>query len=228
MQADRKLARTAGLLYLAMIAGNAAGYSITMALMAGDPLEVIAKLRESLLSFEIAIVGFAVGLVAFVFLGLWLYRLFRPVHGDMAMVLLVLVSVHAAISLVGIAPLMDALALLRDQVAMDTEQLAGRVALSVLSFNTIWRVGFIFSGLWLFPLGWLVYRCGFLPKFVGIAAMVGSVSYVLAFVGWVLYPGYDESMVGLVIGVVSGVPSLIGEMGTCLSLLVAGFRRSAA
>jgi len=122
---------------------------------------------------------------------------------------------------------MDALTLVRGALLIDPGQLAGQVALRVLSFNTIWRVSFIFSGLWLFPLGWLVYRCGFLPKFLGIAAMVGSASYVLAFVGWVLDPAYDQSLTGIVIGVVSGLPSLIGEMGTCISLLVTGFRRTA-
>lgn len=227
VQPDQKLARTAGLLYLAMIAGNAAAYYITMTLTAGDPPVVIAKLRESLRSFEFAILGFAAGLVAFVLLGLWLYRLFRPVHEAMAIVLLVLVSVHSAISLAGIAPLMDALTLVRGPMLVDPGQLAGQVALSVLSFNTLWRVGFIFSGLWLFPLGWLVYRCGFLPKFVGVAAMVGSVSYVMTFGGWVVDPGYDESLIGRIIGIVSGIPSLIGELGTCIFLLVTGFRRTA-
>jgi hypothetical protein len=227
MQPDRKLARTAGLLYLTMIVGTGAAYYNTMTLTAGDPLAVMAKLRESLQLFELAILGFATGLTAFVFLGLWLYRLFRPVDEAMATALLVLVSVHAAISLAGIAPLMDALTLVRGPMLVDPGQLAGQVALSVLSFNTIWRVSFIFSGLWLFPLGSLVYRCGYLPKFVGIAAMVGSVSYVTAFAGWVIDPAYDASMIGMAIGVVSGLPSLIGEMGTCIALLVVGFRRTA-
>ena len=225
MQPDHKLVRTTGLLYLSMIAGTGAAYYITMTLTAGDPAAVFAKLRESQLLFELAILGFAIGLTAFVFLGLWLYRLFRQVDEAMATVLLVLVSVHAAISLVGLAPLMDALTLVRGALLIDSGQLAGQVALSVLTFNTIWRVSFIFSGLWLFPLGWLVYRCGFLPKFVGIAAMVGSASYVLAFVGWVMNPAYDASLIGQIIGVISGLPSLIGEMGTCISLLVTGFRR---
>ncbi|MEO8099232.1 MAG: DUF4386 domain-containing protein [Acidobacteriota bacterium] len=223
----RKLALTAGLLYLAMIAGTGAAYYNTLTLITGDPQVVLAQLRESLPVFQFAILSFAAGLTAFVFLGLWLHRLFRPVNEAMATVLLVLVSVHAAISLAGIAPLMDALTLVRGPMLVDPGQLAGQVALSVLSFNTLWRVSFIFSGLWLFPLGWLVYRCGFLPRFVGIAAMVGSVSYVLSFAGWVMDPAYDTSLIGRIIGIVSGVPSLIGEMGTCLSLLITGLRRTA-
>lgn len=227
MKPDQNVVRTAGLLYLTMIVGNAAAYSITQTLTAGDPPEVLAKLRESLALFEFAIVGFGIGLVAYAFLGVWLYRVFRPIHEPMALLLMVLVSIHAAISLVGIAPLMDAVALIRGPMLVDPNQLPAQVALKILSFNTTWRVSFIFSGLWLYPLGWLGYRSGFVPKFVGVAAMVGSVSYVLAFAGWVLDRAYDASIMGRVLGAISGLPSLIGELGTCISLLVAGFRRSA-
>jgi hypothetical protein len=223
LEPDQKVARTAGLLYLTMIVGNAAAYSITKSLTAGDPAEVLTKLQNGVQLFELAILGFGAGMTAYVLLGVWLWRLFRPVHEAMATLLLVLVGVHAAISLAGIAPLMDALELLRGP-AVNAGELAGQIAMRIMSFNSAWRVSFIFSGLWLYPLGWLVYRCGFLPRFVGIAAMVGSVSYCLAFVGWVLDPGYDASVVGMLLGLVSGLPSLIGEAGTCISLLVVGFR----
>ncbi len=224
IEPDRKLARTAGLLYLTMIVGTSLSYITTLNLTGGEAAVSIDNLSRGLRAFELAILGFATGLVAFLFLGLWLYRLFRPIHEFTALVLLVLVTVHSALSLAGIAPLMNALSLLRDPglagLAMDVQ-----VHLSISSFYTLWRVSFIFSGLWLFPLGWLVYRCGYLPRFVGIAAMVGSASYVLAFAGWVMDPAYDQSLIGMAIGVVSGLPSLIGEMGTCISLLVVGFRR---
>ena len=80
MQPDHKLVRTTGLLYLSMIAGTGLAYYITMTLTEGDPPVVIARLRENMLLFELAILGFAAGLVAFVLLGIWLYRLFRPIH----------------------------------------------------------------------------------------------------------------------------------------------------
>lgn len=225
VQPDRKLARTSGLLYLTMIAGTGAGYAITQNLTVGDTAAVLTRLRAGQETFQLAILGLAAGLVAFVLLGAWLYRLFQPVHEGVATVLLVLVSVHAAISLAAIAPLMDALTLVRGPI-LDVP--GGQVASSLSAFNSLWRVSLIFSGLWLVPLGWLVYRCGFLPRFVGIAAMVGSVWYVMSFVGLIMDPGYDLSLTGRILGIVSGIPSLIGEGGTCVSLLVVGFRRHAA
>ena len=140
--------------------------------------------------------------------------------------MLAFVGIHTAISLAAIARQLDALALVRDPILANSAT-AGQVALSVLGFNSLFRLSMIFSGLWLIPLGLLVYRCGFIPKFVGVFHMLGSVFYVMTFAGWVMDPGYDASLAGRIIGTVFGVPSLIGEASTCIFLLIAGFRRAA-
>jgi hypothetical protein len=37
----------------------------------------------------------------------------------------------------------------------------------------------IFWGLWLFPMGYLVFKSGFLPKILGILLMIGCFGYVI-------------------------------------------------
>jgi hypothetical protein len=206
-----------------MIMGTGAAYATILQMTAPDGVLLIEKLRAGMLALQLSILGLAIGLVAFTLLGVWLYRLFRAVNENVALVLLVLVGVHAAVSLAAIAPLMDALTLVRGSVLVD--QVAGQVVLRVMNFHDLWRVGLIFSGLWLIPLGWLVYRCGFLPRIVGMALIVGSVFYVMTFAGWVIDQNYDQSLIGRVIGIGSGFPAVVGEMAACISLLVAGFRR---
>jgi hypothetical protein len=56
--------------------------------------------------------------------------------------------------------------------------------------------------------------------------MLGSVFYLMTFVGWVMDPGYDNSLIGRVVGMGCGFPGLIGEGGTCIFLLITGFRRT--
>ena len=193
----------------------------------GDPAAAITGLRAIQESYQLAILAGAAGYVLYLLTGLALYRLLRPVDEATATVMLAFVGIHVAISLAAIAQQMDALALVRDAELLADAGKAGQVALSLVGFKSLFRVSLIFSGLWLAPLGWLVYRCGFLPKFVGISLMLGSVWYVMTFAGWVVDPAYDDSLIGRILGIVSGVPSLIGEAGTCLFLLVAGFRRTA-
>ena len=49
-------------------------------------------------------------------------------------------------------------------------------------------IGQIFWGLWLFPLGLLVFKPGFIPKLLGILLMVGCLGYVLNALMIVLLP----------------------------------------
>jgi hypothetical protein len=50
----------------------------------------------------------------------------------------------------------------------------------------------------------------------------------MAFAGWVVDPAYEETLIGRIIGFGSGFPAVLGELGACISLLVVGFRRTAA
>jgi len=43
--------------------------------------------------------------------------------------------------------------------------------LALGSYSSVMQVSEIFVGLWLFPLGWLVYRAGFLPRWLGLLIM---------------------------------------------------------
>ena len=49
----------------------------------------------------------------------------------------------------------------------------------------------IFWGLWLFPLGLLVYRSGFLPRFLGVLLMVGTVAYLANSFTALVLPQYE-------------------------------------
>jgi hypothetical protein len=74
----------------------------------------------------------------------------------------------------------------------------------------------ILWGLWLFPLAILVYRSGFLPRFLGVWLAINGFAYLaLSFTG-LLLPQYED--------VVSRIafPALQGELAFMLWLLVMG------
>jgi hypothetical protein len=75
----------------------------------------------------------------------------------------------------------------------------------------------IFFGLWLLPLGYLVYRSGYFPRVLGIMLMVGCFGYLTdAFVSS-LFPSVGAS-VGLLFRSVAG----IAEISFLLWLLIIG------
>jgi hypothetical protein len=50
------------------------------------------------------------------------------------------------------------------------------------------QIAQIFWGLWLFPLGYLVFQSGFLPRILGVFLLVGGIGYVLDSVAAFLFP----------------------------------------
>jgi len=64
-------------------------------------------------------------------------------------------------------------------------------------------IGQIFWGLWLFPLGLLVFKSGFIPKVLGVLLMVGCCGYILNALTILIFPDYKTitylgSMIGFV------------------------------
>ena len=74
----------------------------------------------------------------------------------------------------------------------------------------------ILWGLWLFPLGLLVYRSRFLPRWIGVWLLVNGIAYVtLSLISWLL-PRYGSQAFLL------SQPALFGELVLILWLVIKG------
>jgi hypothetical protein len=74
----------------------------------------------------------------------------------------------------------------------------------------------IFWGLWLIPLAVLIYRSGFLPRFLGIWLTINGFAYVaLSFTAWLLPQYYGVAFN-------SAFPALFGEVAFMLWLVIKG------
>jgi hypothetical protein len=71
----------------------------------------------------------------------------------------------------------------------------------------------IFWGLWLFPLGYLVFKSGFLPRILGILLMIGCFGYLIDSVTFFLFPNFDVTISQF---------TFIGELLLPLWLLIKG------
>lgn len=218
-------ARTTGLIYLLMILTAGISYAIGQSLTQGDAGAIFDRIQNKQSLFATTIVIGAIGFIAWLVLGYLLYRLLEQYGRTAASFLLAFVGVGATLSLVAVAYQVDALSLIRGMgglPALDDRQLQMQMMFALRAYDHLFLIANIFSGLWLIPLGLLVLRCGFLPKALGVLLILGSVGYLMAFPGTVVDPSYANSLAGRVIGIISGIPSLIGELGTCLWLLIRG------
>jgi hypothetical protein len=74
----------------------------------------------------------------------------------------------------------------------------------------------IFWGLWLFPLGILVYRSRFLPRFLGVWLIINGFAYLAMSLTGLLLPRYEDMVSNVTL------PALLGEVAFVLWLLIKG------
>jgi hypothetical protein len=181
-------ARVTALFGLATLAsGSFTGFVASKLVVRGDVAATSRNLAGSESLFRLGLVSNLIMMIAFLFYALLLYRLLRPVNRSHAMFMVAFVLASVPIYMLNevnhFAALLMASGQQYDQVKLflDLHRLGSLIA-------------GIFFGLWLFPLGLLVFRSGFLPKLLGILLMLGSLGYLVLFVQAVLLPGSERTL----------------------------------
>lgn len=221
-----KLARLAGALYLSTLPTGGLGIVSAQSLLENGGSTAAAQIAASLSFMKLGVLAGAVCAVTWLVLGVLFYVLFRSVNERTCKVMLVMVVASNTLLLAALARRMDALWLVTDSptLGLGRDQLRVFVALAVRSSDNLLQVSIIFWGLWLLPLGFLMFRSGLVPKTLAVLLMLGVVFYVGAYVGGVVEPEYAKTWVSKVIGFGFGIPEVVGELGTALWLLIRGTR----
>jgi hypothetical protein len=119
-----------------------------------------------------------------IFAVLAFYNLFKAVNGKHARAMLVLMLLSVPISYLNVLNDLAALTFARGPAFLsgvfDKAQLDAFVLFFLRLHNQGIILAQIFWGLWLFPFGIAVMRSGFIPRFVGIAAIIAGCGYVIA------------------------------------------------
>jgi hypothetical protein len=130
-----------------------------------------------------------------------------------------LILVSVPIAFVNELNSLAALALVRGADFLSIVERPQRDAFAMLFLNLHGRglvIAELFWGLWLFPLGLLVYRSRFLPRFLGVwLGLAGAAWVVLSLVSVVL-PQYQSEVYTYT------QPAVFGEIAFMLWLLIKG------
>ena len=227
---SHKLARLAGVLYLLTFPTTGAGYGISGTVLGGDAV-TLASVAASRGMLELAILLGAIGHVNHLVLIVVLRRLLRPFGKIAADLAFVFLAASVPLSFAAVALELDVLALLDGGpglAALSSEQLQAQLTLTTDAYLSLFNTQAVFWGVWLAPLGWLLLRSRLVPRVLAVLVLFGVPFYVLAFAGAVIDPGYATSSVGQIVGFVTGVPELIGELGTALWLAFRGAKSGRA
>lgn len=217
-------ARRAGWLYVVVLITAPLNLMVIPArfIVSGDAAATAARLIDGGTLYRLGVVAGLVSNVAFLLVGLALFELLKDVDRARARAMLVLLSVAvvlgaanlvlqlAPLALLGPAPFLAAVA------RPDVEAFA----YTFLRLRDLTNhVAMAYWGLWLFPLGQLVWRSGFLPRAIGALLLLGGLSYLALSVIAIATPHHYATASWY------GMPLYaVGELSLILWLVVRGAR----
>lgn len=215
-------ARTGGALYLAIIllGGFSEGYVSSQLLAAGD----VARTAHNILgSPQVWRLGVAADLLVALLAVplLWIeYLLLRPVSRQWVLlaVLFNLVSLGVeSISKLFLLMVVPTLAPAGVLQAFSPEQLQMLANLALRSHDMAFNISLLFFGGTCIVNGWLIFRSGYLPRFVGVLMQLAGLAYLIACSAALFAP----VLANLIIPAILVLP-LIGESSMSLWLLIKG------
>src|SRR5215813_2026265 len=224
MHPTKKDARVAGLLYvlLGVVGPLRLIYIPNKLFVSGNAAATSNNIVAHETLFRLGIVSDLVGATIVIFVTLALYRLLKGVDQGLAVLMVILGSLMVT-PIYFVNTVNDGAALLFARGAdflsvFDKPQRDAFVMVFLRLHHQCVLANEIFWGLWLFPLGLLIYRSRFLPRFLGIWLMLACFAYLaLSFTG-LLFPQYENKMFTLT------QPFMLGEVATMLWLLIRGIK----
>ena len=191
MNSTQKTARLAGFYYLLVAIFGFYGimYVPSQVVVKGNAAATMQNILDKEFLFRSGISGNLIGAVAFLLTALTFYQLFKNIDEPKAKLLLVLVVVQIPVTFLAesfaFASLMIAKGEILQHLDLIQKQDWVMFLLRLKSYNIIALE--IFWGLWLIPLGQLIIKSGYLPKFIGILLILGGIAYVIESLDFILF-----------------------------------------
>jgi hypothetical protein len=218
MSSTKRLARTAGVLYLVVaICGGFAHAVRLQVYVPGAAATTAANVVANASLVRMSFVADLVDATFFLLTVMALYLLLHHVNRTVARAMVVFVVVAAAIKALNLVFQLQAL-LVATQPAY-----AGGSDTMVLLLLDLQHNGYlvaqIFFGLWLLPLGILAYRSSMFPRLLGVVLMAGAGTYLLDVFLQFLAPPLADAINPVVVVVVT-----LSEVSMLAYLLIRGVR----
>jgi hypothetical protein len=222
MRSRKRSARLAGALYLSYIAVTIfANVTRDRLVVPGDAAATTERIVASVQLLRFSFVGDVLAGVLFLLTAWALYVLLKPVNTEVALLFLLLNAAGVAVQCLNMLNLFAAAVIVTDGGSLSAFTGEQSQALALL-FVELHEAGFaiaqFFFAAWLLPLGYLVFRSGYLPRLLGVILMVESAAWLLYPLQYFLAPALGG------VRYVSSVVGFIGEFSLALWLLIMGAR----
>jgi hypothetical protein len=215
-------ARVGGALYLAIIVGGLIGEMAVrnVLVVPGDAAATAQNILASPGLWRIGIVADLLQHICDVGLALVLYVLLRPVNRRIALLALLFDVVAMSVFVANKVNMVLPLFFLGDAEylkALPPDQLHALAYLAIRAHDMGFGIGLIFFGCECIVLGWLIFRSGYLPRFLGVLMPLAGACYLVNSFALILAPALAHQLFPAIL-----LPSFVGESALCLWLLIKG------
>jgi hypothetical protein len=224
MKSGKRAGRIAGALYLlvGIFGGFSEGYVDSKIYIDGNAAATTSNVVANSELVRMSVVAHLLDGTFFIFLALSLYQLLQHVKRSVARAMVVLVALATGIICFNAVFQFESLRVATDSSYGVAIGKAGSNALVLLlldmhHYGTL--VAQMFFGLWLLPLGYLVYKSRLFPKWLGVALVIGAGCYLLDLFLAFLSPGWGQEIHVFVV-----IPSAMAEIAMVIFLLAVGVR----
>lgn len=223
----RKAAVISGsaLLLMAIAAGFAYGFVHGTLIVPGEAAKTAANIEGSQLLFRLGNVGFLIVLILDIVVAWGLYLILKPVNKGLSLFTAWLRLVYTAFLGLGLMNLLFVTLLLRGDAYLsqfDPGQLNSLVQFCLNGFTAIWSAGLVVFGFHLLFLGWLVFKSGYIPKFLAILLFIAAAGYIGTNTASMVLHNYADYQAA--IETVLSLPMALGELALAVWLLYKGIR----
>ena len=221
---QRKAALIAGLGYLIVFVISIPANFWEGLVVQGDAATTASNIIANELIFRIGIASWLIVLIADALVAWALYIFLKPVNKSLSLLAAWFRLVYVAIFGITLLNLFVVLQLSRgtDYLSVfGTDQLQAQMMLFLTAYDFGVVISFVFFGLHIFLLGYLILKSNYIPKILGVLLIVASIGYQINSFANVLLPNVANYEATLFIVTVA-VPAIISEFLLTLWLLLRG------
>lgn len=218
MPSIKKTAKIAGFLYLLLIPLGVFGilYIPKSLVVIGNSEKTVSNILANEFLFRLSIVSAILCALVTIVTALYIYNVLKSVNKKQARWIVLFTLIVAPITIINELNNVAVLVLLKYQQyspAFTSDQLYNMVSIFLDLHQYGLHIAGIFFGLWLFPMGYLVFKSTYIPKVIGILLIITCLGYLIDFAIFFLFPN---------ITIIVSEYTWLGEVLMVLWLLIKG------
>ena len=216
----RSAARVAGFGYLLIFVTGIFAFPLDDLIVPGDAATTASNIAGSELSFRAGIASALILLVADLVVAWALYIYLKPVSESLSLLTAWLRLIYVAVAASAFAGLFSVLMILSGPTVFELGQLDVPTSLFLNLYEYGFNVSFVFFGLHILGLGYLIWKSDYVPHVLGTLLIIAAVGYQIDSFGSMLSSSYANNDTLFVVFV--AVPAIIAELALTLWLLIRG------